>query len=68
VATILLAARLDGLVAIVLGTTLGMMIANVPVVLFGHALASRVPARAVRTGAAVLFAGLGAAVLAGWMG
>lgn len=68
VATILLAARLEGLAWIVLGTTLGMMLANVPVVLFGHALASRVPARAVRTGAAVLFAGLGAAVLAGWMG
>jgi putative Ca2+/H+ antiporter (TMEM165/GDT1 family) len=68
VAMILLAARLDGLAWIILGTTLGMMLANVPVVLFGHALASRVPARAVRMGAAVLFAGLGAAMLAGWMG
>jgi putative Ca2+/H+ antiporter (TMEM165/GDT1 family) len=68
VATILLAARLDGLVAIVIGTTLGMMIANVPVVLCGHALATRIPACAVRTGAALLFIGLGAAVLLGWLG
>ena len=68
VATILLAARLDGLAWIVLGTTLGMMLANVPIVLCGHALATRVPAKAVRVGAAVLFGGLGAAVLAGWMG
>lgn len=68
VATILLAARLEGLVAIVLGTTLGMMIANVPVVLCGHALATRIPARAVRVGAALLFVGLGGAVLLGWMG
>lgn len=68
VATILLAARLDGLAWIIFGTTVGMMIANVPVVLCGHALAGRVPARAVRMVAAVLFAGLGAAVLAGWLG
>lgn len=68
VATILLAARLDGLAWIVLGTTLGMMLANVPVVLCGHAVAARVPARAVRVAAAVLFAVLGAAVLAGWLG
>ena len=53
VATVLLAARLDGLVA---------------VVLCGHALASRVPAKTMRTAAALLFAGLGAAVLAGWIG
>jgi putative Ca2+/H+ antiporter (TMEM165/GDT1 family) len=68
VATILLAARLDGLAWIVLGTTIGMMIANVPVVLCGHALAGRVPARAVRMAAAVLFVALGAAVLLGWLG
>jgi putative Ca2+/H+ antiporter (TMEM165/GDT1 family) len=68
VATVLLAARLDGLVAVVMGTTLGMLLANVPVVVFGHALASRVPARAMRRAAAVLFAGLGTAVLAGWIG
>lgn len=68
VATVLLAARLDGLVAVVVGTTFGMMLANVPVVLFGHALASRISARAMRIAAAALFAALGAAVLAGWIG
>ncbi len=68
VATILLAARLDGLAWIVLGTTLGMMIANAPVVLCGHALAGRVPAGMVRRIAAALFVALGAAVLLGWLG
>lgn len=68
VATVLLAARLDDLAFVVLGTTLGMMLANVPIVYCGHALAARVPARAMRIGAAVLFTGLGAAVLAGWLG
>lgn len=68
VATVLLAARLDDLLAVVIGTTLGMMLANVPIVLFGHALSQRVPARAVRMGAATLFAGLGVAALVGWWG
>ncbi|UCF77050.1 MAG: TMEM165/GDT1 family protein, partial [Betaproteobacteria bacterium] len=41
-ATVALAARYDSLVAVVLGTTLGMMIANVPAVWMGEALAHRV--------------------------
>lgn len=68
VATILLAARFDALALVVAGTTLGMMLANVPVALFGHAVAERVPAKPIRVAAAALFVGLGAAVLAGWMG
>jgi len=68
VATVLLAARLDELAGVIVGTTIGMMLANVPVVLCGHALASRMPARAMRVAAATLFAGLGLAVLAGWIG
>jgi putative Ca2+/H+ antiporter (TMEM165/GDT1 family) len=65
VATVLLAARYQALVAVVLGTTLGMMIANVPVAFFGQAIAARVPVKAVRIAAALLFAVLGLAVLAG---
>ena len=65
VATILLAARFDALVLVVAGTTLGMMLANVPVALFGHALAARLPARNIRFAAAALFVALGTAVLLG---
>ncbi len=54
-ATIALAARYDSLASVVVGTTLGMMIANVPAVLLGQKLATRVPAAAMRKLAAALF-------------
>jgi putative Ca2+/H+ antiporter (TMEM165/GDT1 family) len=59
VATVMLAARYESLVAVVLGTTLGMMLANVPVVFFGDAIAKRFPLATVRKVTAVLFAVLG---------
>jgi putative Ca2+/H+ antiporter (TMEM165/GDT1 family) len=59
VATMVLAARFDSLVAVVLGTTAGMLLADVPVVLIGKSAAARIPMRAVRIAAAVLFAALG---------
>jgi len=65
VATVVLAAQHEALAQVVFGTTLGMMIANVPVVLFGQAAASKVPLGLVRKVAAGLFAVLGAAVLLG---
>jgi len=65
VATVVLAAKHQALVPVVLGTTIGMMIANVPVVLFGNTAASRIPLGIVRKVAAGLFALLGVAVLAG---
>jgi putative Ca2+/H+ antiporter (TMEM165/GDT1 family) len=49
----------------VLGTTLGMMIANVPAVFLGDKLLARVPMKAVHAVAALLFAVLGAATLMG---
>lgn len=58
-ATIALAARYDSLVSVVLGTTLGMMIANVPAVWVGAALAHRINMKAMRTVAAALFVILG---------
>jgi len=58
-ATVALAARYDSLVAVVLGTTLGMMIANVPAVWIGEALAHRVNMKAMRWVAAGLFVLLG---------
>jgi putative Ca2+/H+ antiporter (TMEM165/GDT1 family) len=65
VATMVLAARFDALAAVILGTTCGMLIADVPVVLIGKAAATRIPFKAVRIVAALLFAALGAYALLG---
>ncbi len=53
--TIALAARYHTLITVVLGTTLGMMIANVPAVWLGETLARRVNMRLLRWVAAALF-------------
>lgn len=63
VATVVLAARFDAWAAVVAGTTLGMLLANAPVVWFGDRIVRRVPIRAVHVVSALVFAGLGAAVL-----
>lgn len=65
VATMVLAARFDALAAVILGTTCGMLIADVPVVLIGNTAATRIPFKAVRIVAALLFAALGAYALIG---
>lgn len=62
-ATIALAARYDSLTAVVAGTTLGMMLANIPAVLLGEALAHRVNMKIMRWIAAALFFILGALAL-----
>ena len=62
-ATIALAARYDSLVSVVLGTTLGMMIANVPAVWIGEALARRLSMKLLRAAAAGLFVVLGVLTL-----
>jgi putative Ca2+/H+ antiporter (TMEM165/GDT1 family) len=59
VATVLLGARYHALAAVVMGTTLGMLLANVPVVFFGDAIAKRVPVVTVRRVTAAAFALLG---------
>jgi len=65
VATVVLAARFSSLLAVVLGTTLGMLLANVPVVLVGKAASAKIPFKAVRIAAAVLFAALGVYAIIG---
>jgi putative Ca2+/H+ antiporter (TMEM165/GDT1 family) len=65
-ATIALGARFDALVPVVLGTTLGMMIANVPAVLIGEKLAERIDMTLIRRIAAVTFAVTGVAALLQW--
>ena len=63
IATVALAARYTDLVAVVTGTTLGMMLANVPAVFLGDAIARRVSMRLVHGIAALIFAVLGVATL-----
>ena len=61
-ATIALAAKYDALVWVVAGTTLGMLLANVPVVWLGARFAKKLPLKAARYTAAALFA-----ILAVWI-
>ncbi len=56
IATIALAAKYQQLWMVTLGTTTGMMIANVPAVLFGEQLSRRMPARLMHRIVAALFA------------
>ena len=63
IATVALAARFDSLVAVVIGTTVGMLLANAPVAYFGEALAKRLPVRTVHVIAALVFAALGLGML-----
>jgi putative Ca2+/H+ antiporter (TMEM165/GDT1 family) len=63
IATAALAAQYQMFSAVVAGTTLGMMIANVPAVYLGERLANRIPAHLVRGIAAAVFALIGIAVL-----
>jgi putative Ca2+/H+ antiporter (TMEM165/GDT1 family) len=63
IATVALAARFNSLVAVTAGTTVGMLLANVPVVLFGDAIAKRLPLKWVRAAAALLFLLLGLAAI-----
>jgi Ca2+/H+ antiporter, TMEM165/GDT1 family len=65
IATVALAAQYHDIVSVVAGTTLGMMIANVPAVLLGDKLAHRLPVQLVHGIAALIFAGLGIATLLG---
>jgi len=65
VATVALAARYPSAVAVVAGTTLGMMLANVPAVYFGDRIAGRVPLKLVHGIAALIFLVLGVATLLG---
>jgi putative Ca2+/H+ antiporter (TMEM165/GDT1 family) len=59
IATIALGARYHDVLAVTAGTTLGMMLANVPAVFLGHELLRRVPMRLVHLLAAALFASIG---------
>ena len=59
-ATIALAAEYNNILMVVAGSTLGMMIANVPAVIFGDKIMKYVPLKWVRIVASLLFVGFGA--------
>ena len=62
-ATMALAARFRSVVVVTAGTTLGMMIADVPAVYLGDVVAAKIPLRLIRIMAAVIFLLLAAAVV-----
>ena len=68
IATVMLAARYQALLVVTAGTTLGMMIANVPAVLLGERAVKVLPIAWVHRIAAAVFAAIGVAILAGLQG
>jgi putative Ca2+/H+ antiporter (TMEM165/GDT1 family) len=61
IATVMLAAKYEAYTAVVAGTTLGMMLANAPVVWLGEKIMRRVPIKAVHAVSAAFFAVMGVA-------
>ena len=65
IATVALAAHYASPLMVVIGTTLGMLIADVPAVFVGDKLASKIPMKLVHSMASGIFAVLGVATLLG---
>jgi Ca2+/H+ antiporter, TMEM165/GDT1 family len=65
IATVAMAAKFSSPVLVVIGTTLGMLIADVPAVFVGDRFAAKIPMKLVHSIAAGIFALLGVATLAG---
>ncbi|UUZ70151.1 TMEM165/GDT1 family protein [Polaromonas sp. P2-4] len=63
IATVMLAARYETYMGVVAGTTLGMMLANAPVVWLGERVTRLLPLRVVHRVSALIFAGLGVTAL-----
>jgi len=63
IVTVALAARFHEFFGVVAGTTLGMMLANVPVIYLGHKFADRLPTKLVHALAAIIFVVLGGLAL-----
>lgn len=66
VATVMLAAQYSAYTWVIAGTTLGMMLANAPVVWLGERMTRLVPLRIVHTVSALIFMALGVWALAGF--
>ena len=65
IATVALVAKYSSLTAVVAGTTLGMLLANIPAVLLGEVAARKLPLRIVHSIAAAIFLVLGVLVVLG---
>jgi putative Ca2+/H+ antiporter (TMEM165/GDT1 family) len=65
IATVAMAAHYPDPLMVVAGTTLGMLIADVPAVFIGDKLANKIPMKLVHTIAACIFAAMGVATLLG---
>ena len=63
IATVMLAAQYEAYAGVIAGTTLGMMLANAPVVWLGERVTRLVPLRVVHIVSALIFAGLGVTAL-----
>ena len=64
-ATVAMVAHFGSPILVVIGTTLGMLLANVPAVFVGEKLAAKIPMKLVHSVAAAIFAFLGVATLLG---
>lgn len=58
IATVALAAKYDAFTAVLIGSTLGLVVVTIPVVIFGHLFAARIRIDWVRMAAACMFFGL----------
>ena len=63
IATVMLAAQYNAFLAVVAGTTLGMMLANAPVVWLGERMTRKIPIKAIHIASAAVFAVLGVLAL-----
>jgi putative Ca2+/H+ antiporter (TMEM165/GDT1 family) len=65
IATVAMAAHFPSVVMVVIGTTLGMLIADAPAVFIGDRFAAKIPMKLVHGIAAAMFAAMGLATLSG---
>jgi putative Ca2+/H+ antiporter (TMEM165/GDT1 family) len=66
IATIALAARYHSMLLVMIGSSIGMLLADAPVIWFGEKITQRIPGKLLRRVSAALFAVFGIAVFAGW--
>lgn len=66
IATVMLAAQYQAFVWVVAETTVGMLVANAPVVWLGERMTRKIPVRLVHLVSAVIFAGIGLVTWVGW--
>ncbi|HTN44581.1 MAG TPA: TMEM165/GDT1 family protein [Nitrospiria bacterium] len=66
IAAVILAAKFNALIPVIIGTTVGVMLVNAPIIVLGNAVGTRLPVRAVRLIGAGIFGGLGVLSLSGF--